>query len=429
MREFGLSLVFVAMTFLAWGLYGPTLHQGQHAMIAEEGDPPSSIRSMICVGLAYFAIAVIVPTALLVVRGEKGRWTRAGAIWALASGSVGAIGALGIILAFKFGGKAVYVMPLVFGGAPVVNTLVTAWMTGAFKQTKPIFYLAIAVVALGAAGVLATKPRSGPHGTTVKVDGDSITIVHVDEGRTVNYESAEDLEIGSADELAYHDYLAGEQAKKNAPPISPLAFLIVPLAIGMTALCWGTYGSVLHKGQALMEGSRLRPFLCVGLAYFAIAVIPPTLYLAFIGENGAWTFGGTSWSLLGGTAGAVGALGIILAFNFGGKPIFVMPLVFGIAPVVNTFATILPALIAGEPLDLNPLFFLSLGMVALGAVAVLYFAPRPTKPKPQPTDEETPAAAADGNASDTIEDRAEPAGGTPSSAKQMFEEKLSERRP
>ena len=35
----------------------------------------------------------------------------------------GAIGALGIILAFNFGGKPVYVMPLVFGGAPVITTL------------------------------------------------------------------------------------------------------------------------------------------------------------------------------------------------------------------------------------------------------------------------------------------------------------------
>ncbi len=33
----------------------------------------------------------------------------------------------------------VYVMPLVFGFAPIVNTLVTAWMSKTFDQISPIF--------------------------------------------------------------------------------------------------------------------------------------------------------------------------------------------------------------------------------------------------------------------------------------------------
>ena len=76
------------------------------------------------------------------------------------------------------------------------------------------------------------------------------------------------------------------------------------------------------------------PFLCVGLAYFVIAVIVPLGALATWTEQGSWTFTGVVWSLAAGAAGAIGALGIILAFNFGGKPIYVMPLVFGGAPVV-----------------------------------------------------------------------------------------------
>ena len=31
-----------------------------------------------------------------------------------------------------------------------------------------------------------------------------------------------------------------------------------------------------RPGQMKMEGSRLRPLICVGLAYFAIAVVVPT---------------------------------------------------------------------------------------------------------------------------------------------------------
>jgi hypothetical protein len=74
-----------------------------------------------------------------------------------------------------------------------------------------------------------------------------------------------------------------------------------------------------------------------------------------------------------GAAGAIGALGIIMAFTFGGKPIFVMPLVFGCAPIVNTFTTML----AQGTLDQIELPFVgSLGLVITGAVMVLVFAPK-----------------------------------------------------
>ena len=103
---------------------------------------------------------------------------------------------------------------------------------------------------------------------------------------------------------------------------------------------WGAYGPVLHKGQAAMHHSRLRPLICVGLAYFLIAVIVPYFFLGEMGEASTYRSIGTFWSLLGGTFGAVGALGIIMAFNSGGKPVFVMPLVFGGAPVINTLVTV-----------------------------------------------------------------------------------------
>ena len=51
---------------------------------------------------------------------------------------------------------------------------------------------------------------------------------------------------------------------------------------------------------------------------------------------------------MGGAAGALGALGIIMAFNFGGKPVYVMPLIFGGAPVVNTFFTITAERLVGS---------------------------------------------------------------------------------
>jgi hypothetical protein len=141
----------------------------------------------------------------------------------------------------------------------------------------------------------------------------------------------------------------------------------------MTAVAWGVYGPMLHRGQMGMAGSRLRPLICVGMAYFLIAVLGPCLLLLRWEEAGSFTPSGTMWSLAGGAAGAIGALGIIMAFNFGGKPIFVMPLVFGGAPVVNTFASLI---LTGNYGELHPLFYAGLIVVAAGAVTVLVFAPK-----------------------------------------------------
>ncbi len=156
MRGLGF-LLFVALTVVCWGIYGPVLHEGQHAMGAE--GKLSSLRPYICVGAAYFLIAVIVPIAILASKGEKGNWTLGGFIWSLGAGAIGALGALGIILAFKFQGKPTYVMPLVFGFAPVVNTFCTMFFSRTFKEASALFYTGVAIVAIGAAGVLILKPK------------------------------------------------------------------------------------------------------------------------------------------------------------------------------------------------------------------------------------------------------------------------------
>jgi hypothetical protein len=113
--------------------------------------------------------------------------------------------------------------------------------------------------------------------------------------------------------------------------------------------------------------------LCVGLAYFALAVIIPFLILAVSPEASEFNVRGTLWSTAAGTAGALGALGIIMAFNFGGKPVFVMPLVYGGAPVV---ATLVSTALAGLWGLIGPMFLAGLILVIAGAVMVLVFAPK-----------------------------------------------------
>jgi hypothetical protein len=339
------SLLFVVASFLvtilAWGVYGPVLHWGQDAMATAGG--AAQMRPFVCVGLAYFAIGVIVPAVLLKLKGEQGDWTTRGIVFSLAGGALGAIGAMGIIMAFNFGGKPIYVMPLVFGGAPVVNSFLTITLTRRMKEIGPIFVAGLVMVLLGAITVLMFSPKAET------------------EPQAAPAEVAADAEA--------------TDAPAETGPVG--RFFMQMVSIALTIICWGCYGPVLHKGQAAMNNSRLRPFLCVGLAYFAIAVIVPELWLAGVPEASAYTFWGTTWSLTAGAAGAIGALGIIMAFNFGGRPVYVMPLVFGGAPVVNTLLT---TILGGLWDNVEAMFLAGLILVIAGAAIVLVFAPKGAPP-------------------------------------------------
>ncbi len=66
-----------------------------------------------------------------------------------------------MILAFTFGGRPIYVMPLVFGGAPVVNTFISMIQYGA-SNVSPFFYAGLIVVIAGAVTVLIFAPKAKP---------------------------------------------------------------------------------------------------------------------------------------------------------------------------------------------------------------------------------------------------------------------------
>lgn len=357
--------ISTAVTAVCWGIYGPVILQGQFAMGS------SRLRPFVCVGIAYFVIAVVAPIILLRMQGEKGSWTVGGLIWSLAAGALGALGALGIILAFSFKGKPVFVMPLVFGLAPVVNTVVTMYFARSFKQAGPLFLAGLILVAIGAVTVLVAKPAHA--GAKVKeADDGSITVEmevkEKDKTEPKSFAAANESELEEKFPAAYEAY-----KKYKSSKMAPRDYALVPLFIAMTAICWGAYGPVLHKGQVAMLGSRLRPLICVGLAYFIIGVLVPMALLGALEPDQAFNTKGVLWSLAGGAAGAFGALGVIMAFNFGGKPIYVMPLVFGCAPVINSFVEIVSQDLYAQ---ISPLFYAGLIIVIVGAVIVLVFAPR-----------------------------------------------------
>jgi hypothetical protein len=146
-------LLFVLGAVLSWGLYGPMLHKGQVAL----GNP---LRALLCVGVAYFLIGVLVPVAMLASQGELGGFTLGGSVAATVGGALGAIGAVCIILAFRAGGSPLIVMPLVFGGAPLVNVLVTVLQHPPRTAPSPLLYLGFLLAAAGAFMVLYFKPQS-----------------------------------------------------------------------------------------------------------------------------------------------------------------------------------------------------------------------------------------------------------------------------
>jgi drug/metabolite transporter (DMT)-like permease len=146
-------LIFVCGAVLAWGMYGVTLHRGQ-AQLA------SPLRALLCVGFAYFLIAVLVPSVAMWSKGEFAGFTTGGTVTAILAGCLGAAGAICIIWAFKSGGKPLYVMPLVFGGAPLVNVLGSVLLHPPKTAPNPLLYLGFVLVALGAAMVLYFRPTS-----------------------------------------------------------------------------------------------------------------------------------------------------------------------------------------------------------------------------------------------------------------------------
>ena len=144
-------LIFVAGAVLSWGAYGVLLAQGQSQL----GNP---LKALLCVGAAYFLIGVIVPVAALGAQGGLSGFNPGGLVTATIAGALGAIGAACIIWSFRAGGLPVYVMPLVFGGAPIVNVLVSMAMNPPKDAVNPLLYAGFLLASAGAGMVLYFRP-------------------------------------------------------------------------------------------------------------------------------------------------------------------------------------------------------------------------------------------------------------------------------
>ncbi len=188
--------------------------------------------------------------------------------------------------------------------------------------------------------------------------------------------------------------------------------------VALAGLAWGVYVPIIFFGGSELGGkpnARLMAILCVGVAYFVLAVLFP-LFLFVSGQQEWPTLNATglTFASLAGVAGAVGAICVIFASKAAvqqatgefaearaalvarsadadelarfdaDKPVqlakyrmFIAPLIFGIAPVINALLSTVWHPKPGSPLNFEahaPDWKLVVGiaLVAVGIALVLY---------------------------------------------------------
>jgi len=153
---------FALITVFTWGLYGVFLHSGQMAM----GDPEfGRYKAFLVVGIAYFIVAVLAPFILLKINGASMTFSSRGFWISLIAGTLGAIGALGTLLAFGAKGSPAAVMSIVFVGAPIVNAITAISIhppKGGVTAVPWQFLAGILLAATGGYMVVKFKPDPAP---------------------------------------------------------------------------------------------------------------------------------------------------------------------------------------------------------------------------------------------------------------------------
>ncbi len=152
-------LWFVVLTVVCWGAYIPMIHSGQSAFITPESPAKGPLRAFMFVGVAYFLLAIIVPGAVVFgLKQEPAVFPARAMGWSTLAGVLGAIGAIGVILALTSGGKPYTVPPLVFAGAPVMSVIVGMMLHPPKSMPAWPFYAGIVLAAAGVSLILRFKP-------------------------------------------------------------------------------------------------------------------------------------------------------------------------------------------------------------------------------------------------------------------------------
>jgi hypothetical protein len=129
---------YVILAGLAWGTYVPIIFYGGTELTTKPGTIGGRLASILCVGVAYFVMAVVIPVVLMGTRDDAApEWKANGLVFSGLAGIAGAVGAICVIFASKAAVDAaklegvnpatyrVYIAPLIFALAPAVNTVLS----------------------------------------------------------------------------------------------------------------------------------------------------------------------------------------------------------------------------------------------------------------------------------------------------------------
>ena len=193
---------YVVAAGLAWGVYVPLIFYGGTELTTRPGTVGGRLASILCVGVAYMVMAVAVPLVLMATRDDaKPEWKLNGLVFSGLAGIAGAVGAICVIFASKAAVDTaklegidpatyrVYIAPLIFCLAPLVNTLLSlVWhpKPGApwhFGFETPTWHLPLGIVFVAAGTFLVLYSKEA--GEAQKGGGPKPPVTTAGGGRVV----------------------------------------------------------------------------------------------------------------------------------------------------------------------------------------------------------------------------------------------------
>jgi hypothetical protein len=176
-------LLYVILAGLAWGTYVPIIFYGGTELTGAKPGASPRLMAILCVGVAYFAIGVVFPVVMFITNWGGASWkevnfSTTGLVFAGLAGVAGAVGAICVVFATQSAVAAgkeltppdpaaykVFIAPLIFGLAPIINVLVTVFwhpLKGnaanfGFTMPHPLLWVGIILVGVGAGLVLYSK--------------------------------------------------------------------------------------------------------------------------------------------------------------------------------------------------------------------------------------------------------------------------------
>lgn len=173
--------VYVILAGLAWGTYVPIIFYGGTELTTKPGTIGGRLASILCVGVAYFFMAVVIPVVLMAMRDDaKPEWRMNGLVFSSLAGIAGAVGAICVIFASKaavdqaklegltgadVARYRVFIAPLIFALAPAINTLLSlVWHPKAgepwhFGFEVPGWKLPVGILLVAAGTFLVLKSK------------------------------------------------------------------------------------------------------------------------------------------------------------------------------------------------------------------------------------------------------------------------------